>query len=142
MRVLAAAFALCLCAAAASAEMPSVPLPGELARVLRDYERAWQARDAAALATLFAEDGFILPSGKFPVRGRTAIREAYAKSGGPLYLRAFTYATEGNTGYIIGGYRYAENAPDNGKFILTLRRGKDGKWLIAADMDNGNSRPK
>jgi ketosteroid isomerase-like protein len=27
-----------------------------------------------------------------------------------------------------------------GKFTLTLRRGRDGRWLIASDMDNG-SRP-
>ena len=41
----------------------TVALPPELARVLTDYEKAWQARDAAALAALFAEDGFVLPSG-------------------------------------------------------------------------------
>jgi hypothetical protein len=36
--------------------LPSVTLPPELDRVLRDYEKAWQARDAAGLAALFAED--------------------------------------------------------------------------------------
>ena len=47
-----------------------VALPPELARVLRDYERAWRAGDAAALAALFAEDGFVLQSNRPPVRGR------------------------------------------------------------------------
>ena len=93
----------------AAPALPSVSLPPELARVLRDYERAWQARDASALSTLFAEDGFVLSSGKPPVRGRDNIRASYSESGGPL----------------------------------ALRRGSDGRWLIAADMDNSNrsSRP-
>ena len=33
---------------------PSIELPAELARVLRDYERMWTAKDAAGLARLFA----------------------------------------------------------------------------------------
>lgn len=40
--------------------LPSVNLPPALDRVLRDYERAWQARDAAGLAALFTEDGMTL----------------------------------------------------------------------------------
>lgn len=67
---------------------PSVPLPPELARVFRDYEWAWQARDAAALAVLFTEDGMTLSSGRPLRRGRSAIQEGYAGSGGPLSLRA------------------------------------------------------
>ena len=42
---------------------PSVTLPPALDRVLRDYERAWTARDAAGLSALFAEDGFVLVKG-------------------------------------------------------------------------------
>ena len=125
-----------------TAPLPSVDLPPELARVLRDYERAWQARDAEALAQLFAEDGFVLASGKPPVRGRAEIRKAYAESGGPLALRALAYSTNGSTGYIIGAFARSAGAPDSGKFILALRKNAKGRWLIAADIDNGNSRPK
>jgi hypothetical protein len=46
--------------AAPSAPPPSITLPPELDRVLRDYERGWQARDAQALAGLFVPDGFVL----------------------------------------------------------------------------------
>ena len=120
---------------------PSVTLPPELDRVLRDYERAWQGRDAAGLAALFTEDGFVLSNGKPPVRGRAAIRDAYAKSGGPLALRALAFTTEGKVGYIIGAFGGKPGDPDWGKFVLALRRGGDGRWLIAADMDNENRRP-
>ena len=127
---------------APASSLPSVQLPAELDRVLRDYERGWRDRDAAALAQLFAEDGFVLSSGKPPVRGRTAIREAYTGSGGPLILRALSHSTSGDTGYIIGAFRTVEGEPDMGKFILAIRKGADGKWLIAADMDNMNAPPR
>lgn len=122
-----------------AAPMPSVELPPDLDRVLRDYERQWQARSAAALAALFTEDGFVLRPGQRPVRGRAGITEAYQGAGGSLMLRALAYATSGTVGYIIGGYGYGAGSPDVGKFILALRRDGDGPWHIAADMDNGNS---
>ncbi len=154
MRRQALVFALAALVAAASSaaaqtpssepapSLPSVKLPPELSRVLTDYEAAWLAKDAAALARLFAEDGFVLQRNKPPVRGRAAIEKAYAGAGGPLTLRAFAYATEGPVGYIIGGYAARVGEPDDGKFTLTLKRGSDGKWLIMSDMDNGNRPPR
>jgi len=53
---------------------PSVSLPAPLQRVLTDYEKAWSQKDAAALAQLFAEDGFVLSSGAPMVHGRDAIK--------------------------------------------------------------------
>jgi ketosteroid isomerase-like protein len=126
--------------APAPAPLPSVELPAPLARVLTDYETAWQKKDAAELAALFTEDGFVLSSGVPPVRGRAQIEKHYTGQGGPLSLRGLAYATEGSTGYIIGGFARKKGEPDIGKFTLTLRKGADGKWLIMSDMDNGNSR--
>ena len=123
-----------------SAAHPSVALPPELDRVLRDYEEAWRAKDPKALAALFTEDGFVLSSGRPPVRGREAIEERYRKSGGPLTLRALAWSTEGSLGYIVGAFAMAADLPDMGKFTLTLQRDPDGHWLIFSDMDNGNTR--
>lgn len=120
--------------------IPVIDLPDALDRVLRDYEAGWRGRDARALAALFTEDGFILRPGHPPVRGRAAIAAAYANSGGPLHLSAYAYATEGQVGYIIGGYRGQAEGNDTGKYTLTLRREADGRWDIASDMDNGNRR--
>ncbi|HEY8131835.1 MAG TPA: nuclear transport factor 2 family protein [Thermoanaerobaculia bacterium] len=126
--------------ATAETSLPSVTLPPDLDRVLRDYERAWQAHDPAALTALFAEDGFVMSNTVPPVRGRAAIREKYAKVGGALALRALAYETHGPVGYIIGAFGREVGGPDSGKFILALRRSKDGRWLITADMDNSNHR--
>jgi ketosteroid isomerase-like protein len=127
-------------AAAASSGEASVTLPPELARVLTDYEAAWKAGDAAALSHLFAEDGFVLAAGQAAVKGRAAIQRLYTHPGSPLSLRAFVYATNGDVGYIIGGYSAEPGKPDDGKFTLTLRKSKDGRWLIVSDMDNSNRR--
>jgi ketosteroid isomerase-like protein len=122
-------------------QLPSVQLPTALARVLTDYETAWRNKDAAALAALFTEDGFVLSSGVPPVRGRSQIERHYTRQGGPLALRALAYATEGSIGYIVGGFARQQGEPDIGKFTLTLRKGADRRWLIFSDMDNGHSRP-
>lgn len=122
--------------------LASIGLPAELDRVLRDYEKAWQARDAEALAGLFTEDGFVLSNGKPPVRGRVAIRSAYADAGGPLALRALEYSADGAVAYIIGAYSESAKSADIGKFILALRKDSKGRWLIAADIDNTNRRPR
>jgi len=122
--------------AQAQSPLPSVTLPAELDRVLRDYERAWGARDAAGLASLFASDGFVLSNGIQPVRGRANIERQYSGQGGALSLRAIAYSTADTVGYIIGLFASEPGAQDAGKFVLALRRPAGGAWEIAADMDN------
>ena len=124
----------------APVQLPSVELPPPLKRVLTDYEDAWQKKDPDALANLFAEDGFIMPNGSPPVRGRANIREFYKSSGGTLSLRALAFSADGATGFIIGAFARKKGEPDVGKFTLTLKKDPNGKWLIMSDMDNGNRR--
>ena len=119
--------------------LPYITLPAELDRVLRDYERLWEAGDGDGLAELFTEDGFVLSNERRPARGRSAIRGRYDNPSGDLVLKALAYRTGGNVGYVVGLYAYCE-APDQGKFLLALRRDPSGRWLIAADMDNAIQR--
>lgn len=119
--------------------LPSVPLPPALDRVLRDYERAWRTGDVTALVALFTDDGFVLQPGRPPARGRAALARVYqGQGGGALRLRALAFAQADTVGYIIGAYGYGNTPGDEGKFTLTLRRARDGRWLIASDMDNGS----
>jgi ketosteroid isomerase-like protein len=131
--------AVALLASLAWSQEPSIALPPDLQRVLTDYESAWRAKDAPALARLFAGNGFVLSSGAPMVRGRAAIEKIYTGSGGPLFLRAVAYATNGNVGYILGGFTNRAGAPDGGKFTLTLQKDATGLWLLMSEMDNVNA---
>lgn len=123
--------------------LPSVQLPAELDRVLRDYERAWRASDVAALVRLFTDDGFVLQPGRPPARGRAALERVYrGQGGGDLKLRALAFAQADTVAFIIGAYGYGDAPSDMGKFTLTLRREPRGRWLIASDMDNGSLPPR
>lgn len=128
--------------ASSPTSLPSVELPTELARVLSDYEAAWQARDARALARLFVEDGFVLPHGRPPIRGRAEVERFYTGQGGPLALRALAYAKDASVGYIIGTYAERKGEAEIGKFTLTLRKAGDRRWLIVSDMDNPSRVPQ
>jgi ketosteroid isomerase-like protein len=120
------------------AQLPSVALPPELARVLTDYEHAWNNGDSEALSKLFAEDGFVLGSESPIVHGRENIARFYAGSHSSLSLRAIAFAADGNLGYIIGGFG-RPGGPDRGKFTVVLRKNRSGTWLIESDMDNNNT---
>lgn len=125
--------------AGTAARLPSVELPAELERVLRDYERGWRSGDAAGLARIFTEDGFANGQTAWR-RGREEIEDQYAGASGDLRLRAHAWHTSGEAGWIVGSYGYGEVAADvdMGKFLLALRRAGDGRWLIAADLDSSN----
>ena len=120
------------------AQLPSITLPPALARVLTDYETNWRF-GGDSLVKLFTEDAVLTVGGKPPARGRAALAAHYAGPKGPLALRAIAYAAEGSVAWIIGGYAMQRGEPDVGKFVLALRKGSDGRWLIFSDMDTGNT---
>jgi hypothetical protein len=136
LALFAMACATDLSAQSAPEPQPSVELPSDLERVLRDYERHWSAGESDDLAGLFVERGLIVRQGTW-IRGRDAIRRAYEGVSGPLQLRAVEYATSDSLGYIVGAYGYGESLPvdDIGLFVLTLRLGDEGRWMIVSDMD-------
>lgn len=119
----------------------AISLPPEFNRVLRDYEAAWRDGDGPRLSALFTDDGFAVQSGS-PIRqGRDAIARSITKPGGALQLTAYAFSSSGDVGYIVGGYRYPTTVGAGGRFVLALRRGPDGRWLIAADLDNNGPPP-
>ncbi len=129
------------CGLAAQAP-PSVALPPELDRVLRDYERAWSAKDPEALARLFTAEGMALPSGQPPAQGAASIRQAYAQhAGSPLALRALAYATSGDLAYIIGGFAPAPGQPDLGRSRSRPCRRCCSCWCSAAAPVGAGSSP-
>src|SRR5687768_15342354 len=144
------ALTVVIAGAQAGAQTPQTPpdtptpsvisLPPAFDRVLRDYESAWRDGDGQRLAALFTEDGFAVQSGSPIRRGRAAIAGGLTKPGGTLQLTAYAYSSSGNVGYIVGGYRYPTTVGAGGRFVLALRSDSDGRWLIAADLDNSGPR--
>ena len=120
---------------------PAISLPPAFDRVLRDYEAAWRDGDGPRLAALFTEDGFAVQSGSPIRRGRAAIAGGLRKPGGTLQLIAYAYSSSGSVGFIVGGYRYPTTVGTGGRFVLALQSGTDGRWLIAADLDNSGPPP-
>jgi|GEM_PF-1687258 len=116
--------------------LATVALPPELDRVLRDYERHWAAGDEAGLASLFTDDALLLPSAFPAVRGRAAIRQAYADVVVPVRLRAVAYAASDSVGYVVGAQTYEGMDREAGKFVFALRRAPGGPWRIAAEIQN------
>jgi ketosteroid isomerase-like protein len=123
-------------------EHASEDVPPEIARVLADYERAWEAGDEDALAALFAVDEYVLSNQAAPVRGRDAIRAAYEDASGPLALTALHAEIDERLAYVVGVYAAERGAPPRGKFVLVLERARHGQWLIAADIDNAVPAPR
>jgi hypothetical protein len=121
--------------------LPTVELPGDLLRVLRDYERHWHGGNAEGLVSLFTDDGLVARRGGW-IQGRVGLRDALQRTSSDLRLRPVAYAIDGDVGYIVGAYGYGPETPpsDRGMFILALRKGADGRWLIGADLD-GAIRP-
>ena len=116
------------------------PAREEVAAVLERYEQAYNRRDAAALARVYTEDGlFVPPSGEI-VRGREAL-EAYWSRGlsRTLELELLDFEARGGIGWASGTWRFpaAEGAPERGgRFVVGLRRDRDGVWRVSVDTYN------
>jgi hypothetical protein len=80
------------------------------------------------------------PVGSLPHRGRVDIAARITRPGGELQLHAIAFGTSASVVYIIGGFRYPQSNRPGGKFLLARTRAPDGRWLLAADMDNSAQR--
>ena len=115
--------------------LPSVELPSEIDRVIREWERVTKSPDAPAFAALFTEDGLMSqPTGW--IRGRDAIRSA-AGDVGPADLRvsAHQFVMEDSVAAVTGSLSDAASsmARDVARVTFTLRR-RGGSWFIASFM--------
>jgi len=110
----------------------------EVAKVLTEYQEAYNRRDAAALADLFAEDGRLLPPNRKMVVGKEAIFRFWRERlGAELSLKTLERRVGGDVAFVIGTY-FLRGAADTGKFTVCLKRDRDGPWRIASDMWNSD----
>ena len=104
-------------------------------------------RDAAKVASFYAEDAVVMPPNAPPIEGRRAIQrdhERLFKESPPFELTATPLASEtsGDLGYIRGEYVVRrQGSPDvRGKYVEVWRR-INGEWKIICDINNANHAP-
>ncbi len=113
--------------------LPSVELPADIDRMIREWERFVKSADAPALAALFTEDGLMSqPSGW--ARGRQAIRAAAGNQPpADLRVRVHQVAAEDSVATVSGSLSdgLASPARDVANVTFILRRERGGDWRIA-----------
>jgi predicted TIM-barrel fold metal-dependent hydrolase len=115
--------------------LPAIELPADLARLLREWEKGWN--DKAALTALLTEDSLVLDSREpLWIRGRdetsTYLAELFAR---PYRVTPVAYGAERSSAHIAGYFTRGEGAAAKhfGHVLLSLRKGADGVWRIAAE---------
>jgi uncharacterized protein (TIGR02246 family) len=107
------------------------------------YVDASNQGDVETLTSLYAEDAVLLPPDHAPIEGREAIEEFW-RQGTDQGLRVTTLRLEvaGDVGYLIGRYNLpatAKEEADSGKYVMCLKRERDGAWKLTADIWNSSN---
>jgi uncharacterized protein (TIGR02246 family) len=132
---------LLLVAGCAGRPVPSDPTGRQAVEsAMRRYVEASNRGDATTLASLYADDAMLLPPDHEPIQGRDAIR-AFWRQGTDEGLEVTNLAVEvnGNIGYLVGQYHLPasdEEPADSGKYVMCLKRQRDGSWKVTADIWN------
>ena len=113
--------------------------------VVARYESASNAGDAVALAALYADDALLLPPDGGIVSGHDAIL-AFWQDGieSGISFEVVESSVDAGNGYVVGRFvmEASASAPaDSGKYVLCLKRGRDGAWRVVADMWNATPSP-
>ena len=133
--------ALAGCREAAPAADPSTREAIEAA--VGRYVAASNEGDADALTELYTEDAVLLPPDHAPVHGRRAIGEFWRQgTDSGLAVTTLRVEVDGTIGYLVGKYNLPQttNEPaDSGKYVMCLRRQRDGSWKLSADIWNSSA---
>jgi uncharacterized protein (TIGR02246 family) len=112
----------------------------DIEAAVQRYVEASNRGDAEGLASLYADDAVLLPPDHEPVRGRAAIGDFWRQGTDEgLEVTTLTVEVEGNLGYLVGRYHLPatdEEPADSGKYVMCLKRQRDGAWKLTADIWN------
>lgn len=119
-----------------------------LAQLQTEWVAAANAKDSARVAALYAENAVLMPPNAPMAKGRPAIQAVWQgmmdENARDIALTAVDRSVSGDLGYEAGTYTLNMGAPggpvasDKGKYLMTLRRGPGGKWLIQNDIFNSD----
>jgi uncharacterized protein (TIGR02246 family) len=113
-------------------------------RLLTAYAEAFNANDAAKLASLFAEDTILMPPDNAIIKGRAAVEAAYRARFaelrlGQLRMQTLDFDTHGDRATAVGTFSLSTGVVGDiaatGKYVVIYRRVHDA-WLIAFQIVN------
>jgi ketosteroid isomerase-like protein len=117
----------------------------------QNWEKAYNAGNADAVAKLYDEQAVLLPPGAPGVSGRAAIKAFFAKDIAESQKAGVAFilgpnpsgGATGDMGWQSGTYVVKDKAGkvlEAGKYLSVSRR-KDGKWLYVRDTWNADGAP-
>ncbi len=113
--------------------LPTVKLPPELDRVLRERERISGSRN---IGDLFTEDAQVLDVTRAEdhwARGRAAAENLVNAHSRDTRFVPNTFWVDGSAGYIAGAVRSGDSTEDEMHFALGLKKDPRGAWRIALE---------
>ncbi len=121
-----------------------------LAGLRGGFIAAYSAGDASTLATLFTEDGVVMPPNSSAANGKEAVQSFYQvhfeQFTGTLAVSSEEHEAAGDWAFERGSYTVtltakASGTPkdDEGKCLLISRRQPDASWRIARHIWNSNN---
>lgn len=120
-----------------------------LDKLAKEFEMAFNAKDAAKVASFYADDAVLMPPGHALVKGKAAIQAYYAQefknADLKLQLRPTASAISGTTAYEAGTTLVNVTAggstmKEAGKYLVVYKQvGSD--WKLAYDIFNSDQPP-
>lgn len=109
------------------------------------WKAAWNAGDAAALASLYAEDATVMAPGQEPAVGRAAIEAGMGSAleavpGGQMELETLEVMVNDDMAVEIGRFVFSGadgSHVDHGPYVAVWKQ-VDGKWLLYRDIWNSS----
>jgi ketosteroid isomerase-like protein len=115
-----------------------------LATAAGGWEKAYNEKDADAMASLYTEDGQLLPPGAGELTGRDAIRAYFAndieKQWAKISIRSDSSGIGGDWAWRSGSWSVETTPIVTGKYAEVWRRTADG-WRLHKDIWNLDSPP-
>ena len=115
-------------------QAPQTDLEG-LKAMIEVSQSAFDARDPAAIAAIYAEDGAVMSPNSETMTGQAAVEDFWREvlvSGIDLGVAKATHLyAHGDVGYEVGTYAVTDpgGAIDDGKYVRIWRHG-NGKWQL------------
>jgi uncharacterized protein (TIGR02246 family) len=113
------------------------------------FEKAANARDAATIASLYAEDATLMPQGSPAIKGRRNIQQFWQQlfdaGASDARIRLVEVSPAGDIAYEIGSFEANMPVPQGGtartegKYVVVWKRQPNGTLNMLVDIFNTNA---